>query len=108
MGRDFSVITIGFVFRKDWPFAEEFKLEELKMNEIKRNEDVWETKRRVPLCEAPSHKHAQLSIIEMSGTYAVLIVAMAYCCFCIVLENIHSLLLHRYRNSNGRWNVSHT
>ncbi len=41
MGGDFSVDSVGFMFRKDWPWAEEFKLQEMRMNEIKKNEDLW-------------------------------------------------------------------
>jgi hypothetical protein len=108
MGTDFSVDPIGFMFRKDWPWAEEFKLQEMRMNDIKRNEDLWNSKKRLLLCQAPSHEHPQLGITDMSGIFLVLIFGIAYCCICLVLENIHSLLLHGYRNSNGRWNVSHT
>ena len=105
MGRDFSMSPVGFIFRKDWPWAEEFKLQELSMNENKRNEDLWKMKQRTRMCNPPSQEHPQLSAADMSGIFLILIFAVAYCCFSLVLENIHSLLVHRYRNSYGRWKV---
>ena len=48
------------------------------MNEIKRNEDMWNSKKRVLLCQAPSHEYPQLSITNMSGIFLVIIFAIAY------------------------------
>jgi hypothetical protein len=107
LGRDVSVNAVGFMFRKDWPWAEEFKLQELAMNENKRNEDWWKMKQSYPLCKRPSHEHPQLTAADMSGVFLVLIFAIAYCCFSLIMENIHSLLVYRYRNSSGDWNVPH-
>jgi hypothetical protein len=108
MGGDFSVDPVGFMFRKDWPWAEEFKLQEMRMNEMKKNEDLLNSWKRLLSCPKETREHPQLKIADLSAIFLVLIFAIAYCCFSLVLENIHSLLLHRYRNSNGRWNVSHT
>ena len=106
MGKDFSMNPVGFVFRKDWPWAEEFKLAELDMNENKRNEDLWKIKRSRPKCGPPSQEHAQLTVSNMSGVFFVLTFGVAYCCFSLVLENIHSYLVYCYRKSNVDWNVA--
>ena len=105
MGRDFFHYAVAFMFRKDWPWAEEFKLQELSMNENKRSEDVWKMKQKQRVCETRSQEHPQLSVADMSGLFLVLIFALAYCCFSLILENIHSLLVYRYQNSNADWNV---
>ena len=108
MGRDFSESPIAFMFRKGWPWAEEFKLEELRMNEIKRQEDLWRRRNRLRLCKAPSQTNPQLSIADMSGMFLVIGFTIVYCCFCLIVENICSFLVHRYRNSKDSWNVPHT
>ena len=106
MGEDFSTNPVGYMFRKDWPWADEFKLAELEMNENKRNEDMWKMKQSHFKCEPPSQEHAQLSIANMSGLFFVLIFGIAYCCFSLVLENMHSFLVYCYRKSNADWNVA--
>ena len=102
----FKNIPLGFMFRKGWPWAEELKFEELRMNEIKRNEDLWKMKGR-QMCEAPLEEHSQLSIVDMRGMFFILVFAVTYCGFCLMVENIHSFLVYRYRHLNGRWNVPH-
>ena len=107
MGKEISHnAPYGIMFRKGWPWAEEFKLEVLRMNAIKKNEDLWKMKGR-QMCEAPLEKHSQLSIVDMRGMFFILVFAVTYCCFCLIVENIYSFLLHRYQDSNGRWNVPH-
>ena len=105
MGRDFVYSPIAFMFCKGWPWAEEFKLEVLRMNEIKRNEDLWITKRSHLECKKVSSVPPQLSIVDMSGIFLVIIFTAAFSCFSLIPENIYSILVHRYRDSNDRWNV---
>jgi hypothetical protein len=62
-------------------------------------------KQKQRVCETRSQEHPQLSVADMSGLFLVLIFALAYCCFSLILENIHSLLVYRYQNSNADWNV---
>jgi hypothetical protein len=102
MDHDFSPNPVGFMFRKGWPWAEEFKLEVLRINEMKRNEDRWKIMNG-EACYARLGGHQQLSIVDMRGTYLALAFAVAYCCVCLVAENILYFLVQRYRNS--RWNV---
>ena len=106
MGRDFFDGPVEFMFRKGWPWAEEFKLQVLAMNENKRSEDMWKIKQKHRVCEAPSQEHPRLSIADMSGLFLALIFGIAYCCFSLILENIHSLLVYCYRNSKADWNVT--
>ena len=105
MGRDFVYSPIAFMFRKGWPWAEEFKLEELRMTEIKRNEDLWITKRSHIECKEVSSVPPQLSVIDMSGIFLIILFTAAYSCFSLIPENIYSILVHRYRDSKARWNV---
>ena len=107
MGRDFSESPIAFMFRKDWPWAEEFKREELRMNEIKREEDFWRMRNRLRSCKVPSEANPQLSIADMSGFFLVIVFTIVYCCFSLIVENICSFLVYRYQHSNDSWNVHH-
>lgn len=100
MGRDISTNAVGFLFRKGWLWAEEFKLKELAMNENTRNQEYWRTTQNRPLCKPSSTAHARLGIYDMSGLFLILIFAIAYCfCFSLVVENILSLLTRRCRGS---------
>ena len=105
MDRDFLVGPVGFLSRKGWPWAEDFKLHVLRMIEIKRQEDTWKIKNKPLICNGPSQPNPQLSIADMSGIFLVIGFTIVYCCFCLIVKNIYSLLVHRYRNSNNRWNV---
>ncbi|XP_028410037.1 glutamate receptor ionotropic, NMDA 3A-like isoform X2 [Dendronephthya gigantea] len=105
MGRDFSTNPVGFMFRKGWPWATEFKLQELTMNEDKRNGDMWRLKQSPPSCKATFQEHPRLGTGDMSGLFLVLIFATAYCCFSLFMENIYSLIVYRFQNMNDKWNV---
>ena len=105
MGKDFSTMPVGFMFRKDWPWAEAFKLQELEMNENKREADSWRIRLHSPPCKALSDSHAQLGVTDMSGLFLILIFAIAYCCFSLVLENVVLWLVYHYRSSNAYWDV---
>lgn len=108
MGRDFSTSPVGFMFRKNWSWATEFKLQELSMNEDKRNGDIWTLRQSLPSCKAPFQGHARLSTGDMSGLFLVLIFAVAYSCFSLFMENIYSLLVYRFQNANDKWNIPQT
>lgn len=105
MGKDFATTPFGFMFPKDWPWAEEFKLEELNINENRRVTDLWRKRLTMTSCKPSSTAHAQLGVGDMSGLFLILIFSIAYCCFSLILENISSVLVYRYKNSNADWNV---
>lgn len=106
MGRDFFTVPVGFLFRKNWPWAEKFKLMQLRMNEDKRIEDEWKMKRRQSSCQTRrSDIHTRLSVADMSGVFLILIFTFAYCCFCLFFENTYQLLKHYYVNFKKSWNI---
>ncbi|XP_046843074.1 glutamate receptor ionotropic, NMDA 1-like [Xenia sp. Carnegie-2017] len=106
MGRDFFTVPVGFLFRKNWPWAEKFKLMQLRMNEDKRFEDEWKMKRRQSSCQTRrSDMHTRLSVADMSGVFLILIFTFAYCCFCLFFENTYQLLKHYYVNFKKSWKI---
>ena len=106
LDKEFSLLPIGFVFRKNWTWAKEVKLAELEMNEYNVTGNYLKKQLDSHSC-LPSEIHSEpLAIASISGLFIILLFGIAYCIFSLIMENLLSLLVYWYRSSSRKWNVA--
>lgn len=105
IGKEFSTLPIGFVFRKDWPWVKEFKFVELEMNELNVSSEVFRRHFSDFSCLSSDVYQSGLAIADISGLFMILVFGIVYCALSLVMENVFSLLSYWYKYSSKKWNV---
>ena len=100
------MLPIGFAFRKNWTLAKEIKLAELEMNGYNITGNHLKKHLNSHSCLSSEVHSEPFTIADISGLFIILLFGIAYCMFCLIMENLFSLLVYWYRNSSMKWNVS--